>query len=158
NHAKKDSTGICFIGERPFREFLNRYLPKVPGPMKTPEGKIVGEHIGLAFYTIGQRKGIGLGGPGEPWYVAEKRLKENELVVVRGHDHPLLLKNSLEAADASWIAGAAPSGGTHLSGKTRYRQTDAPCTLTRVLDSEIKVEFPAPQWAVTPGQSVVLYE
>jgi tRNA-specific 2-thiouridylase len=157
NHAKKDSTGICFIGERPFREFLNRYLPRTPGPIRTPEGETLGEHIGLAFYTIGQRKGIGLGGPGEPWYVAEKRLKENELVVVRGHDHPLLLKKSLAAADASWIANA-PSEGTNLSGKTRYRQADAPCTLTRVLDSEIKVEFPSPQWAVTPGQSVVLYD
>ena len=158
NHAKKDSTGICFIGERPFREFLNRYLPRVPGPIKTPGGKTVGEHIGLAFYTIGQRKGIGLGGPGEPWYVAEKRLKENELVVVRGHDHPLLLKKSLDAADATWIARSAPSRGASLSGKTRYRQADAPCTLSEVLDSEIKVDFPAPQWAVTPGQSVVLYD
>jgi tRNA-specific 2-thiouridylase len=157
NHAKKDSTGICFIGERPFREFLNRYLPKAPGKIVDEKGTTVGEHIGLAFYTIGQRKGIGLGGPGEPWYVAEKRLAENELVVVRGHDHPLLLKKSLAAADASWIA-SAPSEGMNLSGKTRYRQADAPCTLTRVLDSEIKLEFPSPQWAVTPGQSVVLYD
>jgi tRNA-specific 2-thiouridylase len=113
--------------------------------------------MGLAFYTIGQRKGIGLGGPGEPWYVAEKRLASNELVVVRGHDHPLLLRKSLEAGDASWIA-SAPSEGVKLSGKTRYRQADSPCTLRRVLDSEIKVDFPAPQWAVTPGQSVVLYD
>jgi len=157
NHAKKDSTGICFIGERPFREFLNRYLPKAPGKIVDEKGKTVGEHMGLAFYTIGQRKGIGLGGPGEPWYVAEKRLAENELVVVRGHDHPLLLKKSLEAADASWIA-SAPSEGVNLSGKTRYRQADSPCTVSRVLDSEIKVDFPAPQWAVTPGQSVVLYD
>ena len=157
NHAKKDSTGICFIGERPFREFLNRYLPKAPGPIVDDKGRAIGEHIGLAFYTIGQRKGIGLGGPGEPWYVAEKRLKENELVVVRGHDHPLLLKMSLAAADASWIA-RAPSEGVILSGKTRYRQADSPCTLSRVVDSEIKVDFPAPQWAVTPGQSVVLYD
>jgi tRNA-specific 2-thiouridylase len=157
NHAKKDSTGICFIGERPFRQFLNRYLPKVPGAIVNERGEKLGEHIGLAFYTIGQRKGIGLGGPGEPWYVAEKRLKENELVVVRGHDHPLLLKRSLEAADASWIA-SAPSEGASLSGKTRYRQADSPCTLAKVLDSEIKVDFPAPQWAVTPGQSVVLYD
>jgi len=157
NHAKKDSTGICFIGERPFREFLNRYLPKLPGKIVDEKGKTVGEHIGLAFYTIGQRKGIGLGGPGEPWYVAEKRLASNELVVVRGHDHPLLLRKSLEAGDASWIA-SPPSAGVNLSGKTRYRQADSPCTLSRVLDSEIKVEFPAPQWAVTPGQSVVLYD
>ncbi len=158
NHAKKDSTGICFIGERPFREFLNRYLPKAPGKIVDEKGKTVGEHMGLAFYTIGQRKGIGLGGPGEPWYVAEKRMVSNELVVVRGHDHPLLLKKALEADEASWIAGVAPSAPSAHSAKTRYRQADAPCTLTRALDSEIKVDFPAPQWAVTPGQSVVLYD
>jgi tRNA-specific 2-thiouridylase len=158
NHAKKDSTGICVIGERPFREFLNRYLPKAPGRIVDEKGRAVGEHIGLAFYTIGQRKGIGLGGPGEPWYVAEKRIKENELVVVRGHDHPLLLKKSLAAGDASWIGGRAPGAPSSHSAKTRYRQVDAPCTLTRVLDSEIKVDFPSPQWAVTPGQSVVLYD
>ena len=94
NHAKKDSTGICFIGERPFREFLNRYLPKVPGPMVDAEGRTIGEHIGLAFYTVGQRKGIGIGGAGEPWYVAGKDLPANKLIVVQGHDHPLLLKRS----------------------------------------------------------------
>jgi tRNA-specific 2-thiouridylase len=158
NHAKKDSTGICFIGERPFREFLNRYLPNAPGRIVDETGKAVGEHIGLAFYTIGQRKGIGLGGPGEPWYVAEKRLKENELLVVRGHDHPLLLKKALAADDASWIAGHAPVAPSSHSAKTRYRQADSPCTLSQALDSEIRVDFPAPQWAVTPGQSVVLYD
>ena len=156
NHAKKDSTGICFIGERPFREFLNKYLPKIPGKIVDGKGKVVGEHIGLAFYTIGQRKGIGLGGPGEPWYVAEKRMATNELVVVRGHDHPLLMTTSLRAQDASWIAGAPREKGD-LSAKTRYRQADAPCALT-VLDGEIKVDFSSPQWAVTPGQSVVLYD
>ena len=158
NHAKKDSTGICFIGERPFREFLNRYLPRVPGPIKTPEGKIVGEHIGLAFYTIGQRKGIGIGGAGEPWYVAGKRIPENELVVVQGHDHPLLMKKSLHAGDAAWVAGKPPAAPSAHTAKTRYRQADAPCTLSKVLESEIRVDFPAPQWAVTPGQSVVLYD
>jgi tRNA-specific 2-thiouridylase len=162
NHAKKDSTGICFIGERPFREFLNRYLPKAPGPIKTPDGETVGRHIGLAFYTIGQRKGIGIGGraeaSGEAWYVAGKRLESNELLVVQGHDHPLLMKRSLEAADASWISGSAPAAPSSHTAKTRYRQADAPCTLTKVLESEIKVDFAAPQWAVTPGQSVVLYD
>ncbi|HEX6689646.1 MAG TPA: tRNA 2-thiouridine(34) synthase MnmA, partial [Burkholderiales bacterium] len=156
NHAKKDSTGICFIGERPFREFLNRYLPKIPGPIKTPDGKIVGEHIGLAFYTIGQRKGIGIGGAGDAWYVAEKRVPENELVVVQGHDHPLLMKSSLRAQDTSWTSGRSPAAGSH-SAKTRYRQADAACTLSST-DTGIKVEFAAPQWAVTPGQSVVLYD
>jgi len=157
NHAKKDSTGICFIGERPFREFLNRYLPKTPGPMVTPEGRRVGEHIGLAFYTIGQRKGIGLGGAGEPWYVAEKRMDTNELVVVQGHDHPLLMRSSLRGSDASWVLEAPTRGSTH-GAKTRYRQADAPCTVTRVAAGEMSVDFPQPQRAVTPGQSVVLYD
>ncbi len=157
NHAKRDSTGICFIGERPFREFLNRYLPRQPGHIKTPDGKILGEHIGLAFYTIGQRKGIGIGGAGEPWYVAEKRMHANELIVVQGHDHPLLLKKTLAAGGASWISGRAPKESA-LSAKTRYRQADAACTLSRVLESEIRVDFAAPQWAVTPGQSVVIYD
>jgi len=162
NHAKKDSTGICFIGERPFREFLNRYLPKAPGPIVDDEGRAIGEHIGLAFYTIGQRKGIGIGGrsgsAGEAWYVAGKDLAANKLIVVQGHDHPLLLKRSLAADETSWIAGASPAEHTQYTAKTRYRQADAPCTLSRVLESEIKVEFATPQWAVTPGQSVVLYE
>jgi tRNA-specific 2-thiouridylase len=162
NHAKKDSTGICFIGERPFRDFLNRYLPKVPGRIVDETGKALGEHIGLAFYTIGQRKGIGIGGKsgsaGEAWYVADKRMASNELVVVQGHDHPLLMKKTLSAADAAWVAGRAPAAPSAHTAKTRYRQADAPCTLTGVLDSEIKVDFGTPQWAVTPGQSVVLYD
>jgi tRNA-specific 2-thiouridylase len=162
NHAKKDSTGICFIGERPFREFLNRYLPREPGPILTPEGMRVGSHIGLAFYTIGQRKGIGIGGraggPGEAWYVAQKDLGANALVVVQGHDHPLLLRNALTAQDASWVSGVPPESGSSHSAKTRYRQADAPCVVTRSQDDEIAVEFAQPQWAVTPGQSVVLYD
>ena len=113
NHAKKDSTGICFIGERPFRDFLKRYLPREPGPIRTPEGRQVGEHMGLAFYTIGQRKGIGIGGTSggdsEAWYVAQKDLALNTLVVVQGHDHPLLMKRSLTAQEASWISGDAPA-------------------------------------------------
>jgi tRNA-uridine 2-sulfurtransferase len=161
NHAKKDSTGICFIGERPFREFLNKYLPKAPGRMVDEAGRTLGEHIGLAFYTIGQRKGIGLGGTsggsGEPWYVAEKRIASNELVVVPGHDHPLLLRNSLRAQDASWVSGAAPETPSAHSAKTRYRQADAPCRFAAG-DGGFEVNFPAPQWAVTPGQSVVLYD
>ena len=156
NHAKKDSTGICFIGERPFRDFLNRYLPKIPGPIKTADGKTIGEHIGLAFYTIGQRKGIGLGGAGEAWYVAEKRMAENELVVVQGHDHPLLLKKALTAQDTSWTSGRLPDGPVQTA-KTRYRQADAACTLSST-EMGIQVDFAAPQWAVTPGQSVVLYD
>jgi len=158
NHAKKDSTGICFIGERPFREFLNRYLPKAPGRIVDDKGNAVGEHIGLAFYTIGQRKGIGIGGAGEAWYVADKNIASNELVVVQGHDHPLLMKKTLSAADAAWVSGKAPEAPSAHTAKTRYRQADAPCTLSKVLESGIRVDFPAPQWAVTPGQSVVLYD
>ena len=162
NHAKKDSTGICFIGERPFREFLNRYLPHEPGPIVTPQGMRVGTHVGLAFYTIGQRKGIGIGGTkdkgGEPWYVARKDLEANALIVVQGHDHPLLLRNALHAEDASWVSGRAPAAGSAHSAKTRYRQADSPCVLTSASDGEIAVEFSQPHWAVTPGQSVVLYD
>jgi len=158
NHAKKDSTGICFIGERPFREFLNRYLPKKPGPIVNEKGKSLGEHIGLAFYTIGQRKGIGIGGAGEAWYVAGKDMKSNELIVVQGHDHSLLLRKELKADDTNWISGKIPEFPSTHAAKTRYRQADAPCTLTQAVDSEIKVDFPTPQWAVTPGQSVVLYD
>ena len=162
NHAKKDSTGICFIGERPFRDFLKRYLPREPGPIRTPEGRQVGEHIGLAFYTIGQRKGIGIGGTSggesDAWYVAQKDLVENTLVVVQGHDHPLLLKRTLAAQEASWISGDAPAEGATHSGKTRYRQPDSVCFVTRSEDDEIALEFAQPQWAVTPGQSVVLYD
>jgi tRNA-specific 2-thiouridylase len=162
NHAKRDSTGICFIGERPFRAFLNRYLPRAPGPIVTPEGRRLGAHIGLAFYTIGQRKGIGIGGTkggaGEAWYVAGKDLATNTLTVVQGRDHPLLMRCSLAARDPSWIAGAPPGEGSAHSAKTRYRQADGRCTVTRVGSDGIAVEFAQPQWAVTPGQSVVLYD
>ncbi|MDH4191010.1 MAG: tRNA 2-thiouridine(34) synthase MnmA [Betaproteobacteria bacterium] len=165
NHAKKDSTGICFIGERPFREFLNRYLPTQPGPIVTHEGARIGEHVGLAFYTLGQRKGIGIGGKrgsrsGEDsaWYVARKDLASNTLVVVQGHDHPLLLSRSLEALDASWVSGAAPEARVPHAAKTRYRQADASCKLARVANGRIELQFADPQWAVTPGQSVVLYD
>jgi tRNA-specific 2-thiouridylase len=160
-HAKKDSTGICFIGERPFRAFLNRYLPRAPGPMRTPEGRIVGEHIGLAFYTIGQRSGLGIGGSsggeGAPWYVAGKDAARNELVVVQGHDHPLLQSQALQAAHLAWVSGTAPDAGLVYGGKTRYRQADATCHIAAVDADACAVEFDQPQWAVTPGQSVVLY-
>jgi tRNA-specific 2-thiouridylase len=162
NHAKRDSTGICFIGERPFREFLSRYLPKEPGPMVTPEGERVGEHLGLMYYTIGQRQGLGIGGrrlgAGQPWYVAGKDLASNALTVVQGHDHALLLKSALAAGDASWVAGEPPaaSGGPY-GAKTRYRQADSACTLQVEDAADFALGFAAPQWAVTPGQSAVLY-
>jgi tRNA-specific 2-thiouridylase len=163
NYAKKDSTGICFIGERPFREFLGKYLPHEPGAIVTPQGMRLGTHVGLAFYTIGQRKGIGVGGiagenAGDAWYVAQKDPASNSLIVVQGHDHPLLMKRSLSAQDSSWVSGALPARGSSHSAKTRYRQADSACVVARSDDGEIEVEFAQPQWAVTPGQSVVLYD
>ena len=165
NHAKKDSTGICFIGERPFREFLQRYLPRKPGDMVTPDGRYMGQHEGLMYYTIGQRQGLGIGGTraggGEPWFVADKDLDRNELVVVQGHDHPQLLKHTLAAQDAAWISGEKPVQGT-LGAKTRYRQPDASCTLDADSDCEAStifaLHFDDAQWAITPGQSAVLYD
>jgi len=155
--TKKDSTGICFIGERPFREFLQRYLPKEPGPMVTPDGKQIGIHQGLMYYTIGQRQGLGIGGAGEAWFVADKIVEKNTLIVVQGHDHPLLLKDSLSAQDASWVSGIPPSEDHALSAKTRYRQQDAPCHVTNNYDG-FSLSFTEPQWAITPGQSAVLYD
>lgn len=155
---KKDSTGICFIGERPFREFLNRYLPKEPGDMVTPEGKVVGRHEGLMYYTLGQRQGLGIGGQGEPWFVAAKDMARNVLTVVQGHDHPLLFKDKLSAQDLSWVSGEAPHPRWVYAAKTRYRQADAPCVVTRVDAASCDIEFAQPQWAVTPGQSVVVYD
>ncbi|MDE2423506.1 MAG: tRNA 2-thiouridine(34) synthase MnmA [Betaproteobacteria bacterium] len=154
--SKKDSTGICFIGERPFREFLQRYLPKEPGPMMTPEGKEVGEHQGLMYYTIGQRQGLGIGGAGEPWFVADKVMASNTLIVVQGHNHPLLLKPTLNAQEVSWVSGQSPLT-THISAKTRYRQQDAACVLTTT-EKGFTLQFNEPQWAITPGQSAVLYD
>jgi tRNA-specific 2-thiouridylase len=157
-HAKKDSTGICFIGERDFREFLSRYLPKQPGDMETPDGRLLGKHDGLMYYTLGQRQGLGIGGQGEPWYVAGKDLQRNVLIVVQGHDHPLLLKNTLSAQDLSWIAGRAPDSSKLYGAKTRYRQQDAACHIDSLQDDHLQIRFDAAQWAVTPGQSVVLYD
>ncbi|HEY7672237.1 MAG TPA: tRNA 2-thiouridine(34) synthase MnmA, partial [Gammaproteobacteria bacterium] len=162
---KKDSTGICFIGERPFDEFLSRYVPRNPGPIRTPEGGVLGTHHGLAFYTLGQRHGLILGGRkgfGEdPWYVAAKVPEENALIVVQGRDHELLLQNWLRATDVHWIS-AVPEWRAHgtfrCTAKTRYRQPDVACTVSRLGDAEIEVLFDAPQRAVTPGQYVVLYD
>jgi tRNA-specific 2-thiouridylase len=162
NAKKKDSTGICFIGERNFREFLERYLPKTPGDMRTPEGKRVGEHQGLTYYTIGQREGLGIGGQkestGEPWFVAGKDMASNTLIVVQGHDHPLLQSSELIAQDLSWVSGEMPDLTRPYTAKTRYRQQDAACTLKMESDGKLRVTFESPQWAVTPGQSVVIYD
>lgn len=162
NHDKKDSTGICFIGERPFREFLNRYLPADPGEIWTLDGHMVGRHMGLMFYTIGQRQGLGIGGlrdgDGDAWYVAAKDIPNNRLLVVQGHDHDALLKDRLTAIDLNWISGSPPHCNWVYGAKTRYRQRDAPCTIARVDANSCDIEFAEPQWAVTPGQSAVIYE
>ena len=188
NAKKKDSTGICFIGERPFRDFLNRYIAKEPGPIKDERGRVLGQHVGLSFYTLGQRQGIGIGGvklgsdsnfskknlgsdPNFtrtrsvhgvhlPWYVARKDIEANTLWVVQGHDHPWLQSFALDALDASWVAGQAPAPGLYAA-KSRYRQADSACTLSAVngeIGDAFSLEFPDPQWAVTPGQSAVLYD
>jgi tRNA-specific 2-thiouridylase len=161
NAAKKDSTGICFIGERPFRDFLNRYLPTSPGPMKTPSGRTVGQHMGLAFYTLGQRKGLGIGGEkagdGNPWFVIRKDLPNNTLIVDQGHDAPGLLSQTLSAIDAAWVSGHAPEDDGQISAKTRYRQPDAACHLRSVDGATFALDFDEAQWAVTPGQSAVVY-
>ena len=163
NHAKKDSTGICFIGERPFREFLARYLPKQPGEIRNlDDGKVIGTHQGLMYYTLGQREGLGIGGvkgtAEEPWYVADKAMADNVLYVVQGHDHPALLKVKLSADQLSWISGRPPRTRWVYAAKTRYRQPDAPCSIEQLSGGRCDIAFAAAQRSVTPGQSVVLYE
>jgi len=170
NARKKDSTGICFIGERPFREFLNRYLANQPGPIRDDRGRQLGEHVGLSFYTLGQRKGIGIGGvkdkgsarggsEHDPWFVARKDMATNTLYVVQGHDHPWLLSHTLVAQDLSWVAGNGPQvGAPGMAAKSRYRQADAPCEVTASDATSLSLHFDDAQWAVTPGQSAVLYQ
>jgi tRNA-specific 2-thiouridylase len=163
NHAKKDSTGICFIGERPFREFLSRYLPKQPGEIRSLDAdRVIGRHEGLMYYTLGQREGLGIGGvkgaPEEPWYVAAKDMEKNVLYVVQGHEHPALMKDRLTAGQLSWISGKVPHTHWVYAAKTRYRQPDAACDIERLDADTCEIAFAAPQWAVTPGQSVVVYE
>ena len=167
NAKKKDSTGICFIGERPFREFLSRYIRHAPGPIVDDRGRTLGQHVGLSFYTLGQRQGLGIGGVKDkgaargagnhaPWFVARKEIEANTLRVVQGHDHPWLLSHALAAQDPSWVAGQPPAAGSYAA-KTRYRQQDAACTLAATAGG-FALEFPEAQWAVTPGQSAVLYD
>jgi tRNA-uridine 2-sulfurtransferase len=162
--AKKDSTGICFIGERPFRDFLARYLPKSPGPVETPDGTVVGRHHGLAYHTLGQRQGLGIGGTRQgselPWFVAGKVPARNALVVVQGHDHPMLFRASVDAQEMHWIAGARPDDAVlaRLGAKTRYRMPDAMCRVELRAGGDACAIFDAPQWAPTPGQYLVFYQ
>ena len=168
NAKKKDSTGICFIGERPFRDFLNRYISKEPGWILDDRDRRLGRHQGLSFYTLGQRQGLGIGGIKEkgaqrgggehhPWFVARKELERNVLRVVQGHDHPWLLSSQLDADNASWVAGEPPAAGIYGS-KTRYRQPDSPAVIGQAGGATFRLDFPELQWAVTPGQSAVLYD
>ena len=165
--VKKDSTGICFIGERPFMEFLMRYLPPKKGEIRClDDDRVLGEHDGLTFHTIGQRKGLHIGGTktygkdGEhdAWFVAGKDMASNVLYVVQGHQHPALLAGELKADQLTWISGEKPHTHWVYAAKTRYRQADAPCAIERVDADACQIEFAEPQWAVTPGQSVVVYE
>jgi tRNA-uridine 2-sulfurtransferase len=162
NHAKKDSTGICFIGERNFREFLAKYLPAQPGNIETPTGEILGKHHGLMFYTLGQRQGLGIGGrrdsPGTPWYVATKDLDRNVLVVVQTRDHPLLQQRSLRADKLHWISGAPPGPQFDCTAKSRYRQMDQACHVVLEDAGKCRVVFKQPQRALTPGQFIVFYQ
>jgi len=161
---KKDSTGICFIGERPFRDFLAKYLPRAPGPIETPDGRVVGGHHGVAYYTLGQRQGLGVGGTkagdAQPWFVAAKDAVRNALIVVQGHEHPLLRRSEVDAQDMHWIAGTPPAAPVlaRLGAKTRYRMADAACRLERLGEDSWRATFAAPQWAPTPGQYLVLYD
>ncbi|MDY0065716.1 MAG: tRNA 2-thiouridine(34) synthase MnmA [Steroidobacteraceae bacterium] len=158
---KKDSTGICFIGERPFAEFLARYLPAQPGDIESLDGRRIGRHRGLMYYTLGQRQGLRIGGrqhsSGEPWFVARKDLERNVLVVVQGGEHPALMSRALRAGQLAWVAGEPPGEMVRCMAKVRYRQEDQHCELRMLDQTSCEVRFAAPQRAVTPGQYVVFY-
>lgn len=158
---KKDSTGICFIGERRFSDFLKQYIPAQPGVIETLEGEVIGEHQGLMYYTIGQRQGLGIGGtrnhPEAPWFVAAKDLERNVLTVVQGTDHPALFTNRMTLSQIHWVSGQAPMLPAQLACKHRYRQPDQACTLVAT-DQGFEVQFDEPQRAITPGQSAVFYQ
>jgi len=160
-HDKKDSTGICFIGERNFRPFLSRYLPAQPGEIRTQDGQLVGQHQGLMYYTLGQRQGLGIGGvkgAGDaPWYVLSKNMQDNILIVGQGHDHPLLFSNRLEISELSWVAGIPAEINADCTAKIRYRQADQACQISQIEKDSCRVVFEQDQWAVTPGQSIVFY-
>lgn len=161
NHNKKDSTGICFIGERKFKTFLEQYIPAQPGDIVTDKGEVIGKHQGLMYHTLGQRKGLGIGGlknsDEQAWYVLAKDLEKNELVVGQGHDHPMLYKKTLIASQLNWITNP-PQQDQVLKAKTRYRQPDQGCKIISINESQVQVEFEQAQMAITPGQSVVFYD
>ena len=159
---KKDSTGICFIGERKFRDFLQRFLPAQPGNIVTPDGKIIGEHQGLMYYTLGQRQGLGIGGlktaNDDPWFVVDKDLEKNELIAGQGHMHPLLLNQQLICSQLDWVSDIAKADSFKAKAKIRYRQAEQACSVTRIDEKQWQVCFDEPQRAIAPGQSVVFYQ
>ena len=156
--AKKDSTGICFVGKRNFKSFLSNYIAPKKGDFKTPEGEVVGTHDGISYYTIGQRKGLGIGGPGEAWFVVDKDVENNEVIVVQGEKHPALYRTKAWAVDASWVNEAPQTFPFQCTAKLRYRQVDIACTITQMRDGELTLEFDEPQKAVTAYQAVVFYQ
>jgi tRNA-specific 2-thiouridylase len=161
-HDKKDSTGICFIGERRFRDFLQTYLPAQPGNIENPEGEVLGTHSGLMYHTLGQRQGLGIGGvsgtPEAPWYVARKDMERNVLIVVQGNEHPLLYSSGLFARRIDWINAKHPQLPLGCTAKTRYRQPDQQCCVHALANGGYRVDFVEPQRAITPGQHVVFYQ
>ena len=157
-HNKKDSTGICFIGERRFKDFLSTYLKPNPGNMITTDGTVIGQHDGIMYYTLGQRQGLNIGGQGEAWYVAAKDVANNELLVVQGHDHPAMQSSIVRAENHEWVSGRPLDIGAQISAKTRYRQQDEYCTVTDIDEQSITVKFDRPQRAITPGQALVFYK
>jgi tRNA-specific 2-thiouridylase len=162
NYDRKDSTGICFIGERRFNDFIQHYVPNQPGPIVTAEGKQIGEHDGLMFHTIGQRKGLGIGGlknaSEQPWFVADKRMKDNSLVVVQGHDNPALYARGLYASGLHWISASLSNNEFRCTARTRHRQQDQACSVSMQDDGSCKVLFDEPMRAIAPGQYVVFYK
>lgn len=157
-HDKKDSTGICFIGERRFSDFLRRFLSPRRGKIKTLQGTTIGQHQGAYYYTIGQRQGLGIGGDGDAWYVAEKDVKRNIVYVVQGREHPALMKKVVHAENMHWITGLPPILPARCKAKTRYRQDEQACLISMIGINYTRIEFDQPQWAVTPGQSIVIYK
>ena len=161
-HDKKDSTGICFIGEQPFRQFLSRYIPPDPGTIKTTAGNVIGEHEGVFYYTLGQRQGLGIGGvkgaTDAPWYVVQKNIDQNELIVAQDHDHPLLHSHALMASNINWIAEDIPNPPFACHAKNRYRQPDQACVVEKINNGAWRVRFETSQRAITPGQFIVFYQ
>lgn len=158
NHAKKDSTGICFIGKRDFKSFVEEYIPHKKGLIVSVDGAVLGEHDGISYYTIGQRKGLGIGGPGSAWFVAEKNIERNEVILAQGEEHPALYSHTLTALSPSWVTNPPELFPFHCMAKIRYRQPEQECWIEKMDEESLTVRFAAPQRAITPSQSIVFYQ